>query len=116
MFNNILKLWLSFFTKKANPAPLPKKVISEAEMMAAVDKRDIELYLDGPSAFWNNPNRYQPDGTYDIFAEPYQRPVVATHKKTNKTVKSYGDWKYVNKNTQIQYSDMNYNTLLTMVT
>lgn len=98
MFNNWVALILKIFKARCRKpvACVPSKIITEAQLVAAIDKRDKELFLECPSAFWNNPNRYQPDGTYDLFAEPYvepKKPKVVVHKQ-------YGTWKYVSANTK----------------
>ncbi|MCK9530940.1 MAG: hypothetical protein M0R77_10350 [Gammaproteobacteria bacterium] len=56
---------------------------------AADDQREKELYLENPSAFWLNPNRYGANGEYDLLAAPY------VEKKVASVPGLLGKWEYV---------------------
>lgn len=56
---------------------------------AADERREKELYLENPSAFWLNPNRYGANGEYDLLAAPY------VEKKVTSVPGLLGKWEYV---------------------
>lgn len=55
------------------------------------DAREKALYLESPTAFWLNPNRYGANGEYDLLAEPY------VEKNVVQTPRQLGKWEYVKR-------------------
>lgn len=96
----------SFFSLGDQSDPVkPSQVISHWTETDAAN--ELAKYLEGgESAFWLNPNRYRPDGGYDLLAEPYrEQPRLGSAEQSalpsydpdigDEPIYTYGTWQYV---------------------
>lgn len=76
------------FDVTVNTASDCNKMSSELWTLAD-DRKEKELFLQNPTAFWLNPNRYGANGEYDLLAEPY------VESEVGHIPRSLGKWEYV---------------------
>lgn len=100
-FQNIIPL-LSLDKK----LPAANQVSVKTHWTEKDEANERQRYLEaGESAFWLNPNRYRPDGGYDLLAEPYrEQHKLESPKQSDNDCLSYyptatstqlGHWTYI---------------------